>query len=124
MLLTTGNGVDSIVQFITVLIIFVVVLLVTLFVTKWIAGFQKQQQVGNNVKVVETTRISPSQYVQILKIGSKYVAIAVSKENTTKLLELTEEELVISEENMANAADFGAVFSKIKESISNKKKDE
>ena len=42
MIILTGKT-DSYAQFITVLLIFVAVLAVTALVTKWIAGYQKQQ---------------------------------------------------------------------------------
>ena len=42
MIILTGKA-DSYAQFITVLFIFVAVLAVTALVTKWIAGYQKQQ---------------------------------------------------------------------------------
>ena len=118
MLLSSGNGVDSIVQLITVLVIFVFVLAVTYLVTKWIAGFQKQQNTGKNIQVVETTRMSPNQYAQILKLGkTKYVAVAVSKENVTLLAALEEDD--IDEDTQSNVArgDFSDILKKMKTSF-------
>lgn len=118
MLLSSGNGVDSIVQLITVLVIFVFVLAVTYLVTKWIAGFQKQQNTGKNIQVVETTRMSPNQYAQILKLGkNKYVAVAVSKENVTLLAALEEDD--IDEDTQSNVArgDFSDILKKMKTSF-------
>ena len=118
MLLSSGDGVDSIVQLITVLVIFVFVLAVTFLVTKWIAGFQKQQNTGKNIQVVETTRMSPNQYAQILKLGkNKYVAVAVSKENVTLLATLEEDD--IDEDTQSNVAkgDFSDILKKMKASF-------
>ena len=117
MLFGASNGVDSIVQLITVLIIFVFVLAITLFVTKWIAGFQKQQNFGKNIQVIETTRISPNQYAQILKIGKKYIAVAVSKENVTLLSSLDEADIDFDAINQAGKADFSDVLKKMKDSF-------
>ena len=114
MLLTSNRGVESVVQLITVLVIFVLVLFVTLFVTKWLAGFQKQQQSGKNINVVEITKISPNHYAQILKIGSKYVAVAIGKDNVTVLATLDESELNLEENGNAQKPDFAAVFEKLK----------
>ena len=93
MLLSSGGGVDSVVQLITVLVIFVLVLAITLFVTRWVAGFQKQQMTGKNMQVIETMRLTPNQFVQIVKIGKHYLAIAVSKEQVTLLTELSQDEI-------------------------------
>ena len=81
------SGMDSVIQLITVLLIFVLVLAITLFVTRWIGKYQKMQNVGDNVQVLESMRISPSVCVEILKIGRKYVAVAVAKESVSFLLD-------------------------------------
>ena len=50
-LLSSAGG--SIWQLIVVLFIFVAVLGVTYYITKWIAGYQKQQVTGKNLEIVE-----------------------------------------------------------------------
>lgn len=80
-------------EFITVLLLFVIVLAVTALTTKWIANYQKQQGVNGNVQVIETARISNSKYIQIVRIGGKYVALAVCKDTVTMLGEIPEEQL-------------------------------
>lgn len=87
------TGTDSYVQFITVLVVFVLVLGVTALVTRWIANYQKQQNVNVNVEVIETTRIAGNKYVQILRIGETYVAVAVCKDTVTQLCRIPKEQL-------------------------------
>lgn len=84
---------DSYAQFITVLVVFVLVLGVTALVTRWIANYQKQQNINVNVEVIETTRIAGNKYIQIVRIGETYVAIAVCKDTVTQLCEVPEEQL-------------------------------
>ncbi len=84
---------NSYAQFITVLVVFVLVLGVTALVTKWIANYQKQQSVNVNIEVIETTRISNTKYIQIVRLGRKYVAIAVCKDTVTQLCEIPSEQL-------------------------------
>lgn len=103
MILLTGNT-DSYAQFITVLIIFVLVLAVTALVTRWIANYQKEQSVNVNIEVIETTRISGNKYIQIVRLGEKYVAIAVCKDTVTLLGEISKEQL--REENHAGVFQF------------------
>lgn len=91
MLLTISAG--SYAQFITVLLIFVLVLGVTAVTTKWIANYQKQQSVNENVQVIETTRIANNKYIQIIRVGGKYMVIAVCKDTVTMLGEIPEEQL-------------------------------
>lgn len=112
MLISSNGGVDSIVQLITVLLIFVFVLAITLWVTKWLAGFQKLQNEGKNIQVIETAKISPNQYAQILKIGDRYVAVAVSKENVTVLTTLEESQLNLETSKQPYKTDFASVLKK------------
>lgn len=96
MLLTAG-GYDSFLDLITVLFIFAFVIAITLFTTKYIANYQKVQNAGKNIDVLETYKIAQTKYIQIVKIGAKYVAIAVSKDTVTLLTELQEEQLTFPE---------------------------
>ncbi len=91
LLLATGAG--GYAQFITVLLIFVVVLGITAVTTKWIANYQRQQSINENVQVIETTRIANNKYIQIIRVGGKYMVIAVCKDTITMLGEIPEEQL-------------------------------
>lgn len=91
-ILLTGRS-NSYVQFITVLLVFVLVLAVTALTTKWIANYQKQQSVNCNIEVIETTRISNNKYIQLVRVGEIYMAIAVCKDTVTMLGEIPKEQL-------------------------------
>ena len=91
-ILLTGRT-NSYAQFITVLVVFVLVLAVTALVTKWIANYQKVQSVNVNIEVIETTRISSNKYIQVVRLGERYVAIAVCKDTVTLLGEIPKEQL-------------------------------
>ena len=92
LLLTAGSS-NSYAQLITVLLLFVLVLGVTAFVTKWLAGYQKQQGAGSNIQVIETSRISNSKYIQIVRVGDTYMVIAVCKDTVTLLGQVPKESL-------------------------------
>ena len=94
-IMATGAG--SYVQFITVFIIFVVVLGITAMTTKWIAGYQKKQTENSNMEVVETSRIASNKYLQIVRVGEKYIVIAVCKDTVTYLCEVSPEQLKLRE---------------------------
>lgn len=93
-LLSAGS---SYVQFVTVLVVFVLVLGITAWVTKWMAAYQKQQSINGNVEVVETTRIAGNKYIQLVRVGRTYMAIAVCKDTVTMLAEVPEEQLKFRE---------------------------
>ncbi len=96
---------SSYLQFISVLIIFILVLAVTYFATKWLAVYQKGTNLsGKNIQVVETYRISQSKYIQIVRIGGRYTAIAVSKDQVTALGDVDEEDLIFKDETQENVS--------------------
>lgn len=122
MLLTITTRADSYIQFITVLILFVLILTVTYLVTKWIAKTQKSRVGTGNLEIVETCRISPNKYVQILRAGEKYLVIAVGKDEVHMLAELSEDELAIKESTEGRSVDFAGVFERVKK-LKEKEKD-
>lgn len=81
------------VQLITVLVVFVLVLGVTAWVTRWLADYQKAQNINANIEIVETVRITANKYIQLVRVGQKYMAIAVCKDTVTMLGEVPEEQL-------------------------------
>lgn len=113
-LLTAGyEGVRSVAQFLTVLVIFVFVLFLTYWTTRFAGNYKKQQMAGKNIQVMETVSISNSKYIQILKIGKKYMVIGVCKDNITYLCELKEEDLDFSQ-NDGNGETFKSILEKFR----------
>ncbi|MCR5343827.1 MULTISPECIES: flagellar biosynthetic protein FliO [unclassified Butyrivibrio] len=84
--------VSSIAQLITVLILFILVLAATYYVTKWIARYQKNTGFTANMEIMETCRLSTTKYMQIVRVVNKYLVIAVCKDTVTVLTELSEDE--------------------------------
>ena len=101
-------------QFISVLIIFILVLALSYFVTKWIADYHKgTNSTGKNITVIETCRISQTKYIQIVRIGNRYTAIAVSKDQVTSLGDVDEEELILKDDTQENIS-FKDILEKFK----------
>lgn len=84
---------ENALELIGVLIVFVLVLLATYYATKWIGKSGAIQMQSANIKVIETFKIAPNKYIQIIQLGNKYYSIAVTKENITFLTSLDEEQL-------------------------------
>lgn len=95
--LTAGmDGIRSVAQLLTVFLIFILVLFLTYWTTRFAGNFQKQQMAGKNIQVMETVSVSNGKFLQIVKIGNRYFVIGVSKDNITYLCELKEEDLDFS----------------------------
>lgn len=79
------NQTSAYAQLITVLVIFVLIMALTWWVTKWIASYQKEQNAGKNIEVIESTRIGNNIWVQIVRVGDLYKAVAIGKDQVTYL---------------------------------------
>lgn len=113
MCLTTLGG-NSFAQFLTVLIVFVFVLVLTLVTTRWIANYQKTQNVNKNIAVIETCHIATNKFIQIVQIGEIYVAIAVCKDTVTMLTEVPKEQIKFKDENGSTSFNFKDLLEKAK----------
>ena len=100
MLLSMTTGLESIIQLITVLLLFAFVLVITWFSTRYLAGVQKDRYKTGNMDLIETLRISNNKYMQIVRVGNKYFCMAVCKDTVTMLGEIRKEELVFDESNL------------------------
>ena len=88
---------SSYAQFVIVLLIFIAVLGVTLWVTKWMSGYQKGRSSGSNIELVESASLAVGKYIQIVRLGDSYYALAVTKDSVTLIDELDRESLVIND---------------------------
>jgi flagellar protein FliO/FliZ len=122
MILLVSEKVDSYLQFLTVLIIFLFVLALTWWVTKWTAGFQKSRTTGANMEIIETLRLTNNKYVQIIKVGQKYLAVAVCKDTVTMLAELPEDDLNLHGDDVPKMS-FKDILTKIQKGNSLEKED-
>ena len=114
MLLSLSTGLESVIQMITVLFIFVFVLAMTWISTKYIAGIQKDRYKTGNMELIETLRISNNKYLQIVRAGNKFFCMAVCKDTVTMLGEIQKEELVFHENNVSAGIDFQKILEKMK----------
>ena len=122
MLLSIQSGIDSVVQFMTVLIMFVFVLGITYFTTRYIAKIQKGQMSNKNMELIDTLRISNNKYLQIVRVGERYYCMAVCKDTVTLLGEIQKEELVFYENDASAGMDFQAILEGFKQKQKGNKK--
>lgn len=87
------SSIKSFFQLIGVLLIFVFVLALTYFCTRWIARYQKGIQVNKNIHVIETFRLTNNKFIQIIEVGDRCLVIAICKDSVTLLCEIDQEEL-------------------------------
>lgn len=114
-LIADNNVLASTVQFITILLIFLLVLAMTYITTRIAGVYKKQQMEGKNIKIRETIAISNSKYLQIIQVGERFFLIAVCKDSISYISELQSEDL-----NFVEGADSGESFMTILERFKKK----
>ena len=90
------GGANSFVQFLTALLVFVFVVALTYFTVRWVGALQKIQPGNKNFEVIETCKVTPNKYLQIVKVGSRYFLIGIGKDNIEYFTELQENDLDLS----------------------------
>lgn len=107
-----GNRTNSIIQLLLSIFIFVLVLAVTFFVTKWIGNYQHIQMNNTNMEVIETMRIMNGKCIQIVRIADEYIVIAVCKDTVTFLTKL--ENFTVEKKEEVKKDSFKDVLDKLK----------
>ncbi len=67
----------------------------------------------SNIRIVEAIRISANKTIEIVKIGERYFAIAVCKDNVSLLTELDASE-IIEQDKTLEPIDFKKILDKMK----------
>ncbi len=123
------SSLDSFVQLITVLIIFVFVLILTYFTTRWMAGVQKGRSFNKNLRIVETIHVGNNKMISIVETGKKYIVVSIGKDEVNYLTELSTDDLkdlsfMNSENTKAQPDTFAEIIDRLKKNYSNRSKNE
>ena len=92
----------------------------TLLTTKWIANYQKTQMKCKNIEVIESCRVGQNKFIEIVKVGDRYMVIGIGKDEVTMLTEMKAESLNL-EETTGSMASFKESFEKAKNLFGKKK---
>lgn len=96
MTLAVSRGIESVARFISLLVIFIFVCAITYFCSKYIAKIQQGTMLSSsNMELIEAYKIAPGKYIQIVRVGKKYLALAVCKDTVTLLSEFEKDEIEI-----------------------------
>lgn len=112
---------ESFIQLLGVLLIFVFVLAITYFATRWMAGVQKSRTNNKNLKIIESISVGNNKFISIVKAGALYLVISVGKDEVHLLTELKEDQLsdlsFLSELSTNNNVSFQEVLTKFKDKM-------
>ena len=109
---------ESFTQFLTVILVFLLVLALTYFTTRFVGNYQKARSENRNFEVIETYRITNGKYLQIVKIGEKYMVIGIGKDNITSICELSADDIKpVQESSIGSLETFRSVLDKARQRI-------
>ncbi len=119
MFLSVGiSRLESVVSLLGVVIMFVLVLVISYVTTKWLGGTGLLAQRSKNISIVESYKLGPNKFIQIVKVGKHYYLLGIGKDTVEYLSEIAEEDLDL-EQYMAlmnksqNPESFKDIFSKV-----------
>ncbi|MGB8452108.1 MAG: flagellar biosynthetic protein FliO [Anaerocolumna sp.] len=84
---------NSLFQLIGVSILFLFILVVTYYTTKFVGGVKMGITKNSNFKILETYKITQNKFLQLIQIGSRYFVISIGKDDIRLLAELNENEI-------------------------------
>lgn len=129
MILLTSSF-QSFTQLIGVVLIFLVVLVLTYYTSKWVGGYQRINMKNKNIQIIESIGVGNNKYICLVKAGKEYLVVAVGKDEITMLAQLTEEQLtevpqfdqngILMSGNSKTADNFQEVLEKVKKGFPKK----
>ena len=124
--LMLSASMESFLQLIVTLLIFVFVLAITYLTTRWIGKYQKGQMNSRNLRMIETIPAGQNKHICLLKAGTEYLVVAIGKDEIHPLATLTEEQLTdlsFKEELLhteVSGESFQEIFGQLKDKMSKK----
>lgn len=117
MILAYVSNTNSIVQFLTALLVFVFVIFLTQFSLRWIGKYQKMQSGNRNFEVIETHKVAQNKFLQIIKVGSRFFLIGIGKDEIKYFVELDGEDLDLSTDRNVTQDQFRQFLDKAKDKM-------
>lgn len=117
---------DSFGKLIVSIFIFVFVLFLTYFTTKYVSKLQKTKMTNGNISIIESQKLSAYKDLYIVKIGQEYYALATGKDTVNVIGKLDSSGLTLPEENPETDGSHGGgsqTFEHVLEKLRIKKQD-
>ena len=117
---------ESFIQLIVTLLIFIFVLVITYITTRWIGNYQKGHMNSKNLRMIETIPAGQNKHICLLKAGTEYLVVAIGKDEIHPLATLSEDQLTdLSFMNeipntVVPSESFQEIFGQLKDKMSKK----
>lgn len=122
--LVKSTSLETYLELIGVLLIFVFVVAITYLGSKWMAGYQKAHMKSKNLQLIETIPAGNNKMICLVKAGTEYLVVAVGKDEIHHLATLSEEQLTDISFKTDNSTQkqetFQEIFGQFKNKLSQK----
>ena len=122
--LLASPSLESFLELIGVLLIFIFVLVITYLCSKWMAGYQKLHMKSKNLQVIETIPAGNNKAICLVKAGNEYLVVGIGKDEITYLATLSEEQLTDysfrEEKTTGKEESFQEIFGQLKDKLTKK----
>lgn len=105
--LTTSNNLFELLGLVLILLFILVVTYVT---TRFIGKYKLSQLKSSNFQVIDTYRISTNKMLQLVRIGDKYIVIAIGKDQITYITEIEKTQVITKEDKVVDQQSFKQVY--------------
>ena len=107
-----GNSVNNFARFISLLLVFILVLAVTYYTTRFVAKNQKGLARSANMELLESLMLGNGKYLQLVRAGGRYLVLAVGKDSVQLIAEIDEKDYRPAQD--AGAGGFGRILERIR----------
>lgn len=122
--LLSTTSLESFLELIGILLIFVFVLVITYLCVRWMAGYQKIHMKSKNLHIIESVPAGSNKMICLVRAGTEYLVVAVGKEEIHYLATLSEEQLTDmsfkAESTNKKEETFQEIFGQFKDRLSKK----
>jgi len=81
------------VTLVSFIMVFIFVIFLTYYATKLISNYGFKNNKNCNIKILEVIGVSPQKTLQLIKVGSKVILVAVTKDRVEYITEINENEI-------------------------------
>lgn len=118
LLLTTTSGAKAVLQILSLLLIFIFVVVLAYFGTKFVAKYQSNGlRKNSNIQIVESFRVANNKYIALVKICDDYYALSIGKDEMHFIDKLDPQKVVSYKNTDAGASkklDFKDILAQVR----------
>lgn len=114
-----GTGYSSFWQLAGLVLMLIIILVAAHYTSRIIGGIKLGQLRKSNFQVIDSYRITPNKALQIVRIGNKYIVIAIGKDDINFITELDESEVILRELHQGEKLSFEQSFKQILDKLKN-----